>query len=155
MDTLLIEKLLKNFKCFKGVYSLDMLPSTLNPPINIIINTDPSYMPGEHWVSIHISEDGFGEYFDSFGIPPLKIEIFNYLEKMCEKGWTYNKVALQHVTSDTCGHYCVLNIIFRCQNLSLQNFISKFNSNTLRNDERMREIFGNFTNARNGQTFER
>lgn len=145
MDTDIISKLLKNFKCFKGVYPLDMLPNIIQLPMNIIINTDPSFMPGEHWVSLSINKDGYGEYFDSFGLPPLKKEIFDYLEANCDKGWVYNKVALQSLTSNTCGHYCVLNTIFHCQNRSTDDFISKFNNHTVKNDERMNEIFGEFS----------
>ena len=145
MDTIIIKKLLKNFKCFKGVYPLDLLPYHLDLPLNIIVNTDPSNLPGEHWVTISINGEGFGEYFDSFGLPPLKIEIFNFLEKKCRKGWIYNNVALQNIKSNTCGHYCVLNIIYHCQNLSNEIMVSKFNSNTLKNDERMEKIFGDFS----------
>ena len=148
MDTLMVRRLLKTYKCFKGVYPLDLLPYNLTPPINIIINTDPSYLPGEHWVCVCINKDGYGKYFDSFGLPPLKKEIFNYLQKMCVNGWSYNKIALQNISSETCGHYCVLYIIFRCQGLTNKVFMSQFGRNTLKNDARMKKIFSDFSFAR-------
>jgi hypothetical protein len=151
MDTLMIRKLLKKFKCFKGVYPLDKLPYNKKLPLNIIINTDPSNMPGEHWVCVCINKSGKGEYFDSFGLPPYKKEIFDFLQKKCVKGWRYNRITLQSMTSSTCGNYCVLYIIFRCQNLPKEKLFCNFNSNTLENDRRMLEIFKNFKKAKNFQ----
>ena len=145
MDTSVIRKLLRKFKCFKGVYPSDRLPYNFKPPINIIINTDPSYKPGEHWVCISINTNLKGYYFDSFGLPPLKKDIIDFLDKKCKKGWKYNKYSLQHLTSTTCGHYCVTYIIFRCQGYSPKYYLSKFNNNTLENDERMRKLYGNFS----------
>jgi hypothetical protein len=144
----MIKKLLKTFPCFKGVFPCDQLPYDANLPINIIANTDPANLPGEHWICISIKKNGRGQYFDSFGLPPLKEEFFNFLERKCTKGWSYNKVALQNLNSQTCGHYCVLYVIFKCQDLSYKNFISKFNSNTLENDKRMLAIFKNFSLAK-------
>ena len=86
METNIISKLLKNFKCFKGVYPLDKLPDIIKLPINIIINTDPSYMPGEHWVSLSINKDCYGEYFDSLGLPPLKKKFSIIWKKIVKKG---------------------------------------------------------------------
>ena len=75
MDTLIIRKLLSIFPCFKGVYPLDLIPSVKKMPSAIIINTHPSHKPGEHWVCVLIDKYGFGEYFDSFGLPPLQLKI--------------------------------------------------------------------------------
>ncbi len=94
MDTVLIRKLLKSFKCFKGVYPLDLIPTIKKKPIAIIVNTHPSDKPREHWVSIIISKDGIGEYFDSFGLPPLHAEFVKYLDKNCEKGWRFIKICI-------------------------------------------------------------
>ena len=148
MDTLLIRKLLKTFKCFKGVFPCDELPYEENLPLNIIINTDPSYKPGQHWVCVSIQENGNGFYFDSFGLPPLKTEIIDFLNYKCIKRWGRNKVALQNVLSKTCGHYCVLWIIFRCQGLTNETFISQFKDDTLENDRKMHAIFKNFSLAK-------
>jgi len=71
MNTIEIEKLL-SATCkydFQGVYSIDTLPPK---PKLLVCNTDPSTKPGRHWISIYVSEDERGEYFDSFGRPPSK-----------------------------------------------------------------------------------
>ena len=82
MDTLMIKKLLKTFPCFKGVFPCDQLPYDANLPINIIANTDPANLPGEHWICISIKKNGRGQYFDSFGLPPLKEELFYSSDKI-------------------------------------------------------------------------
>ena len=147
MDTLTIRKLLKKFKCFKGVYPCDELPYNSELPLNIIVNTDPSNRPGQHWVCVCIEKSGKGEYFDSFGLPPFKEEIFNFLE-LKSKRWSFNRIPLQNIASVTCGNYCVLYIIYRCQNLNKKIFYSNFNENTLNNDKRIRAIFNNFSLAK-------
>jgi hypothetical protein len=48
MNTLEINKYLRNFSQFKGTYPKDLLPKIYELPIGIVINTDPSYEPGEH-----------------------------------------------------------------------------------------------------------
>ena len=141
MDTIVIRKLLKRFKCFKGVYSSNNIPVFKKYPIHIIVNTDPSYKKGSHWVAITIKQNGRGEYFDSFGLPPLVEDIFNYLEKHCFNGWTYNKNIIQHVTSKTCGHYCVMYIIYKCSNKSLKSYIKLFSENKVNNDLKLKQLF--------------
>ena len=148
MDTSIIRKLLKTFKCFKGVFPCDQLPYDENLPLNIIINTDPSYLPGQHWVCVSINKNGFGQYFDSFGIEPFKEEILDFLDQKCTKGWRHNQVQLQNTKSITCGHYCVLYIIFMCQGLTNEEFIQKFSVITLDNDRRMLEMFKDFSLAK-------
>ena len=148
MDTITIRKLLKKFSCFKGVFPCDEMPYKQSLPLNIIVNTDPSYLKGEHWVCVSIKKDGTGEYFDSFGLPPLKEEIFDFLELNAFKGWTYNQVPLQNITSKTCGNYCVLYIIYKCQGIKRDVFISQFSKNTLENDRKIQRIFKNFSLAK-------
>ena len=70
MNTIQINKVLtKHVKYFQGVYPIDLLPSTLIKPSIIIIILDKHYMPGSHWVAVCISDSGYGEYFDSYGLP--------------------------------------------------------------------------------------
>ena len=51
---------------FDGVFSADSLPEK---PRLLVVNTDPANQPGRHWVCMSV-KDGYGEYFDSFGLPP-------------------------------------------------------------------------------------
>jgi hypothetical protein len=145
MDSWTIDKLLKRFPCYQGVYALDKIPKLKKLPCAIIINTDPASKPGEHWVSVIIDEEGNGEYFDSFGLQPLHEEIIKYLDKYCSSGWCFNPIALQSTISTTCGHYCVLYVMFRCLGYTYIEYLSIFTSNSLENDNKMIEIFGKYS----------
>lgn len=145
MDNWSIELLLKSFPCYQGVYALNKIPKLKKLPCAIIINTDPSSKPGQHWVSVMIDEEGNGEYFDSFGVQPYLKEIIHYLDNSCSNGWCYNPIALQSTFSTTCGHYCVLYVMLRCLGYTYDEYINKFSCNTLENDSIMIKIFGNYS----------
>lgn len=144
MNTNEINRFLREFKCFKGVYPLDMIPYMEERPFIIIVNTHKSNMPGEHWVSLAIDKFGNGEYFDSFGLPPIHFEIIKYLDYNCYNGWRYNPIAIQSATATTCGHFCVLYVMSRCQGYSYDEFIKKFNRDTSKNDFKVNSIFGEY-----------
>jgi len=104
MNATQIDKFLSNHvKYFQGVYSIDLLTSTLIKPSIIVYNLDKHYMPGLHWVAVCISESGYAEYFDSYGLPPYKLEIIAFLQRHA-KSWTFNRHRLQGITSNVCGH---------------------------------------------------
>jgi hypothetical protein len=140
MNTSEIRKQLNFLECFSGVYPRDKLPEVTNFPAAIVINTDDSSKPGEHWVSVYISKTGIGLYFDSYGLPPLHREIKNFLENSC-KGWSYNKVLFQGLNSITWGHYCVLFVLLSCIGVSYEKFVTLFTTNTLLNDQIVQKLY--------------
>ena len=117
---------------FRGVFPVDLINQN-NEPGLYVCNTDPSHMPGQHWIVISISKNYIGEYFDSFGFPPQKIEFLNFLNRNTQR-WTYNKKVLQHPFSTVCGHYCVLYALNYSKGLSLEYFSTLFNKNLYEND---------------------
>ncbi len=54
-------------------------------PFAIVVNTDKSSGPGEHWVAVYVDRNGKGYYFDSYGGPPLS-EIKQFLNRVCKNG---------------------------------------------------------------------
>ena len=52
---------------FVGVFPRDILPQPIDGAY--VINTDPHYKPGQHWVAMYLN-GGRGEYYDSLGLPP-------------------------------------------------------------------------------------
>jgi hypothetical protein len=134
MNTYEINNYLKNEKCYIGTFPRDKLPKYKVNNCALIINTDPSYKPGEHWVAIFI-KNNYGIYYDCFGNPPLNQEILKFLNFNCSNGWSYNKLIIQtpSIYSNTCGHYCIWFVLCMCNNLSFNDFISIFN-NTFIND---------------------
>jgi len=131
-----IRSTFKNIPNFGGVFARDTLPLSVNTPIGLIINTDKQDQPGSHWVAIYIDSNGIGEYFDSYGVPPLYEEINVFLFNNCPNGIFCNYVTLQCISCITCGEYCVAYIICRlCDNISYADFISLFTSNPEENDK--------------------
>ena len=108
MDTQQLITLLRNHldKVFLGVYAEDQLPHIDQRPFAAIVNTDPSQLPGTHWIAIYLSRDKPGEYFDSFGEYP-DTPVVDYLNRESPRGWMYNTRKLQGQFSTLCGAYCV------------------------------------------------
>ena len=106
LNTENLKCILKNTKYFYGIFSRDNLPKFINTPFAIIINTDKSDGPGEHWVSVYVNSEKNGEYFDSYGLKPLYIEIEMFLIDNCVS-CTFNNIFIQNpsINSFTCGYY--------------------------------------------------
>ena len=117
--------LTKHVDYFKGVYPIDLLPSTLIKASIIVINLDKLYMPGSHWVSLCFSDSGYVEYFDSYDLPPNKLEIISYLQNR-SISWTFNRHRLQGLTSKVCVNFCCLYALHRARGLSMTSFTSMF-----------------------------
>ena len=126
MNTFQINNVLtKNVKCFQGVYPLDLLQSTLVKPSIIVVNLDKLYIPGSHWVALCLSDCRYAEYFDSYGLPPFKLEIMAYLQRH-SISWTFNRHRIQGITSNVCGHYCCLYALYRARGLSKTSSVNMF-----------------------------
>lgn len=124
------------YKNFLGVFSINNLPRILiRRPAYLIINLQPDYLAGSHWVAISFTSNGSIHYFDSFGmIPPPEISLF--LDRNSKWGWTFNRVKLQGDLSFFCGYYCILFIYYSSKN-KLNHFYNLFvscNSTETSND---------------------
>lgn len=142
MDSLDIYKALsKSVKHFKGVFPLDKLPSSFSLPAIFVINLDTHKQPGSHWIAISITDSGHGEYFDSYGIPPLKHKLIFFL-RMHTIHWKYNKIRLQGSISNVCGQYCCVYALCRGQNIPMKIFTSKFSrSDFCVNDKKIIRLY--------------
>lgn len=115
-----IERVIKQFaspetrKAFLGVFPIDSLPTSIpHYPMFMVINTHSHNLPGEHWLTIYISEDKIGEVFD-----PLGRAVSNFLIRWLNqhtKRWTTSRRLYQHPLSDKCGGYAVYYILHRLQ----------------------------------------
>ena len=134
---------LKKYPHFAGVFARDQLPASITLPMGLIANTDPLGMPGKHWVAIYIDEDGFGEYFDSFGFPPLYREFEDFLLKFCPNGFVHNRNILQCLTCITCGQYSTAYLIARFNYINYSEYLTKFTNNSHFNDVLINYYFNN------------
>ena len=115
---------------FGGVISSDKLPLTVHKPRIYIVNTDPSSLPGEHWVTLFI--DSVCEHFDSSGIRPRK-DFENYLIAH-GPNYMFNNQRVQDFKTDTCGLYCLMYAYFRCRGYSFSNILDMFKDNLAINE---------------------
>ncbi len=88
-----------------GVFPSDREPSPTSTdkyPCCYVLNTDPSNMPGEHWLAFYCASPASRtEYFDSLGFSRKDYGLADgdYVQ--------VNKKMLQAVNSNMCGEYCV------------------------------------------------
>jgi len=118
-------------KYFVGVFPSDALPKRIKYPSAVVANTDPSDEKGEHWVCYFFDKNKNAEYFDSYGLPPIKHDLFNFLvEKGCIKNHgkkiKCNEVQLQAFNSDVCGQYCIAFIARKARGESMDNIVKSY-----------------------------
>ena len=99
-------------KLFRSVVAADRLPTSVNQRGAYVVNTDPHYLPGQHWVVLHFTSDHV-VYFDPMGTPIAK----HLLDQLRSSG-TFSEKTLQHVVTrriqglrHTCGFYCAYYIL--------------------------------------------
>ena len=112
---------------FVGVFPADklfMIRRNTPRPFAVVVNTDPSDMPGTHWVAIYIRQYGV-EYFDSLGRPPNN-HFRSFLQRF-SRHCAWNEHQYQSIVSSLCGAYCILFIITRHTHptLSMHNILRK------------------------------
>jgi len=126
MNTTQIDKVLsKHIKYIQGLYPIDLLPSSLIKPPIIVFNHDKHYIPGWHCVAVSISDSGNAEYFESYGLPPYKLEIIAFLQRQ-SISWTFKLHRLQGLTSNVCGHYFCIYALHRPGGQTMTSFVDMF-----------------------------
>ena len=125
MNTLQINRALKDNKFFRGTHPLNHIPCAI-PDVDqgFIVNTDPCKDDGQHWVESVILRNGKGEYFDSFGRPPPQ-EIAQYFSNHAT-AYNSSRKVIQHPFSSSCGLYCIQYINHRSRGRDLKSFVASF-----------------------------
>ena len=124
---------LKYENMFLGCFSSNQLPDITSYPCSIIVNTEKSNHPGGHWVALLLQKD-CSFYFDSFGLPVLEEDIFNYLER-CYKKITYNLQCIQDIESVSCGLYCISFVKHVHSIKTFTSFIKNFSLDHLKSND--------------------
>lgn len=118
-------------RSFVGVFAGDKLHKINNFPASFVLNTDKSNGPDQDWVAVFINKEGFGKYFQFYGLEPLHNKFIEFMNKNCSRGWCHSIVMLQGLTTITCEHFCILYIYLRSLGLSLCKVIKLFSNNGL------------------------
>ena len=110
---------------FLGVYNMsDDWPEPVSLPACYVINTDDAEGPGEHWVAFFIDKDLSGDFFDSYGMHPMKKTLKWLRERtICVH---YNTLWLQSPSSMVCWAYCLYFLRKRSTGATLDEALAIF-----------------------------
>ena len=139
METHQLEKAMRNDPILSGwrhtgVLAADEL-SLIKRPGAYIVNTDPSHLPGQHWIALYISANGSIEVFDSLGYHPNHYPFLKtYLEG---KLFTYNDKRWQQSGTSTCGQFCLFYLYHKCRGWTLSHMIDFYRNSDLNENERL------------------
>lgn len=98
---------------FRGCFPCNELPDpiTLKYPAALIVNLDPDFLEGSHWIALYAY--GLGReviYFDSYALPPnilINNDFLFHFPRVVR-----NKKQYQAFKTETCPLYCILFIYF-------------------------------------------
>lgn len=136
--------------CFIGVFPADQLstmPLRLRQlkkykihPVTFILNTDPSWLHGQHWIAFYLpalNQNESIEIFDSFGRDSRLHNSFvhtKYFKRFIRAmrqwrrqsvlpAYRINRQRLQSVNTAICGYYSILFILLRCRGLQFNEIM--------------------------------
>ena len=120
-----------------AVFASDTFPRhPINRPYGLIVNTNNSSVPGQHWCDVYDDGQGFVEFFDSYGRAPDKNSV--YISRWInQRAMTFNICSkqLQSDHSTVCRHYCILYVHQKMNGTSMDDFVALFSTNLDVNDE--------------------
>ena len=127
LNSIQLLNILKTEKCtkniFLGIFPRNKLPDKIKYPSCFILNTDPSSERGKHWLAFYFNENKICYFFDSFGNSPKIFGLEKYILKNSKK-FTFNKIRYQELFSQSCGYFCLLFLILKCNNISFKKIFS-------------------------------
>lgn len=141
-------------KSYISVCPSDQLPSGIpSVPACFIINTDPSWKPGSHWLAVFIDGHRNVEFFDSYGRTPEKYKSVHSFLKRCSDSWKINNQQLQSALSSTCGQFCIYFLLWRCRGITFEKIIRSFDISVDTNDILV-TAFVNSVSGRNTKVYD-
>lgn len=122
---------------YNGIISSDELNDIDENDERIyIVNVDPSYMPGSHWIVMYTNNYRC-EFFDSLGNHPsiYGIHFDSFISKCNSLTFSMNK--LQSKTSTKCGMYCIYYCFYKARGYDINQIVNTFTKNQTNNDNMM------------------
>ena len=118
-------------RIFAGVYVRDELPARNILGRSIyVINTDRQSGSGVHWVAVYFDGKRRAEYFDSYGRPPLNVEIEHFILRNSDT-YIYNTRLLQNFISAACGYYVIYFAQRKRRGIPLKSVLKPFHATNL------------------------
>ena len=113
---------------FEGVFAADQIPKHVRSyPASMIVNTDPSHLPGEHWLALHFPSPEEVKFFDSYGFPPTAYGDC-FTKALEHKQVTRNQKSLQSADSNVCGYYCIFFLYYKARGKSIPQIEKVFHN---------------------------
>lgn len=142
--TLLHTKGRKVRKIFGGVLSADQILN-IKPAKTLkfyICNVSESSEFGLHWYILGVS-DKHVEIFDSTAKIALgNSYLLQFISNHSNLKFKFNTKQYQADVTETCGLWCILFILHRAQNRSMESFLNQFTSrNLINNDKKIVKLF--------------
>ena len=107
---------------YLGVFALDQIPLTpLHFPCAYVANTDPSTLPGTHWVAFYLDSPTQLTFFDSYGCTP---QFYNFALSPDLNSIHSNSYPIQQLHTSVCGQYCIYFLYHRSRCTPLSTIIS-------------------------------
>jgi len=133
----------KDVPQYGGTFSKNLLPRKMANKAYIINMEDSDAGGGTHWVctiSIHPHET---VYFDSFGQDDAALAVEAFLKTSSKKKTLIrNTIDLQHITTDSCGQFCIFFINNAILGKTFKQTMAYFTHNPVINEHLLREYFG-------------
>lgn len=125
-----------------GIYPIDKLPHIISTLNFCFINSDPSFLPGKHWICIFFPANSPPEFFDSLGRTPSHYS--NAMISFLGQNYIYNTIRLQPQGSSTCGLFCLYFLYYRIRGYSFLDIIKTFTNNLHYNDAIVIDFYEGF-----------
>ena len=126
-------------------------------PALVVRNTDRSWERGSHWIGFILHSESSWEWFDSFG---NSLSTYRHVTMPRGELKQENCKSLQSSVSYLCGEYVIMYFFNRFNGVTYKTFLSKFSTNTCRNDYIVRQFIASiprihlhhlYSNPRNQQ----
>lgn len=136
-----LNQMMATYPGFLGTFPIDEIPYdklNKNQLFSFIVNMEPSYKSGSHWVAVFNPSEpknNYVDYWDSFGIvPPTQIQQLKKLKPIM-----YNTSPIQNIKSTACGYYAVYFLKERYKGRKYLDIVYDFNQkfNTFENEKKI------------------
>jgi hypothetical protein len=115
-----------------GVFPSDRI-TRLHANQGLIVNTDPHYREGHHWIAVYNVNNERIEIFDSLNSIKLQNQI-NFKQLSGDVPIYVNNNTLQCIDTYSCGYYCICFLFFKVRHMSFNEFLSLFSPSCEEND---------------------
>jgi hypothetical protein len=138
--------------CLDNIYvcSAETLPKTIKNGDIIVSNLSYLFEEGSHWILLTKKGDEI-ILFDSLALNIIRPDHVKFIKLNCKKLLLCKK-RIQSFDSFYCGHYVVLCAYFLKAGGNCEDFVAKFQSNYVKNDDsalaQLSDLFGDLTNRK-------